>query len=574
MPRFVPVAIAAIVLCFGGIAQAQLQKTAPVVDVSLKPETIIPGMPLQVSGTTTHDNKNFDVTISIAPTTGTAAAAVILKTKADAAGHYAAMSPRLAVPGTYLVTVTTNGGKGKGTATLQVQRPDGIDERINATTAASLDLAAESVATMEADLAALPAVPETAGAKARLDKVEQTIGVGKGHFARFARALQDLNTVTNRYPATQAALLDVYEAANVAAAEIERQRVTTAAQIRASRRAGDICEVIDSVNERLNFLNAFLNTIGLQFDACRKATEVAKNWAFNSLPHGVDSAVDRGLLGAISPDAKFVVTEALKTATPLLLGPISWLGTATGLILDATQYMLSKEFAKYCERFEGPIRTNFDMTFFDKGQPYWKYHVTLNGKIGLRYAKGPAGRPAVVRGQIEGVATKVDVREDLRVLQPQVKPYVLFRKVIQPISAVWVEDLGALARQMSSPSYFKIPIEGTLTGDKLVLKLPAAAQTDFKLKLFKARAIYVLFTPGPLPLPETYGFDLPIQTAYFMLSRSMHNTNTLTVTSSSGGLEAKETYTRDAEGSQHDYKVSIKTEIKACNPGCAAIMNW
>jgi len=560
------------VLIFPANIHAQLQKTPPVVEVTLKPETIIPGMRVEVSGTTTHDNKNLDVNITIAPAAGTGSS-VAVKTKADASGRYAARTPAIATAGSYVVTVTTNGGKGRATAALQVQSPDGIDERINQTGAASVDMAAEALATMEADVAALPPVPETAGTKVRLDKVEQAIGEGKAQFANFARALQRLNAVTNRYPATQAAMLDVYEAANIAAAEIERQRATTAAQIRASRRAGDICEVLDSVNERLNFLNAFINTIGLQFDACRKASEVSKNWLFNSLPHGVDALADR-IPFALPADQKFEATEALKALTPALLGPIGVFSTVSGMILDVTQYMLSKEYAKYCERFEGPMRTNFDMTFFEKGQPYWKYIVTLNGKIGLRYAKPVAGRPAVVRGQIEGVATRVDVREDLRVLQPQVKDYVLFRKVIQPISAVWVEDLGAYARQMTSPSYFKIPVEGTLTGDKLVIKLPAAAQTDFKSKIFKARAIYVLFTPGPLPLPETYGFDLPIQPAYFMLSRSMHNTNTLTLTSTGSGLEAKETYVRNSEGAQHDYKVNIKTEIKICNPGCAALVNW
>lgn len=58
-----------------------------------------------------------------------------------------------------------------------------------------------------------------------------------------------------------------------------------------------------------------------------------------------------------------------------------------------------------------------------------------------------------------------------------------------------------------------------------------------------------------------------------MLSRSIKKPANLTITGSGQSLEARETFTREAGGPQ-DYKVAIKTEVKACNPGCANTLSW
>ena len=264
--------------------------------------------------------------------------------------------------------------------------------------------------------------------------------------------------------------------------------------------------------------------------------------------------------------AAFAIKESSKLAANVMLGPVGWADAIVGLVVDVSGFMQEQNFAKYCEKLEGPMSATMHAAITQDTSTWWTYDMTLQGKLVLRYAKGAAPGAAVhVNGEFVGSATKLDVWENaLAVLYPVTqKTSTLLRKLVVPPGLPYIDNEGKGAGA-SSPNGFNVAVEGDLVGDKLTLTL-GDARADIS-DAVEAKVTYVLI--GPMILaPIIVKYALPFTKAQKLLFRSMTDGPIelpVTVTTKSMTLQKSFTRKRPGEGNVVDYTLNIR----ACNPGC------
>ena len=243
-----------------------------------------------------------------------------------------------------------------------------------------------------------------------------------------------------------------------------------------------------------------------------------------------------------------------------------WVTAIAGLVLDVSGFVQEQNFAKYCEKIEGPMTATMHAAFTQDTSTWWTYDITLQGKLVLRYAKGAAPGAAVhVNGEFIGSATKLGVWENaLAVLYPvTAKTSTLLRKLVVPPGFPYYDTEGKTIGA-ASPTAFNVSVEGDIVGSKLTLRL-GDARSDFS-DFMQAHVTYVLI--GPMILaPIIVKYDLPFAKAHRLLLRAMNDGTIeipVVVTTKTMTLQKSFTRKRPAEGNVVDYTLNIK----ACNPGC------
>ena len=215
------------------------------------------------------------------------------------------------------------------------------------------------------------------------------------------------------------------------------------------------------------------------------------------------------------------------------------------------------------------------------GVTYWKFSVSLKGKLVLRYAKDSAGGAIRVRGQFMGFGTDFYVYEDLvKVLfidRVKANKAVTFHKVISPpiniASDEWAAFLapqGAIVSTLASPTSFYIPVEGDLVKDKLVLRI-APARFDFADDLVAAHALYFFWSPTG---HEFINQALPCKNGHFIISHAMSAEQSGTVemplkidTTGKRTIVSRD-FHRDFKNDAGDATATYDLNVKACNPSC------
>ncbi len=262
-----------------------------------------------------------------------------------------------------------------------------------------------------------------------------------------------------------------------------------------------------------------------------------------------------------------------KPARPAAVsGALDPLGATIGLANDLAQFAVQQAFNSYCEKFEGPVDAAFHAEFDHEGTVWWKYDVTLAGKLTMRFAKTARGGKAIAfTGQIEGNATSFKLWEDAVAITPKLRRNVLFRQsfappAIPPKALGAAEEAGTLAR-MGTPGYFRIPVEGEIIGEKVTLNI-LPALNDFS-DVVKGRAFYVFFEPV-VPIPYFSQIEFPIQKAHFILSRGMLEKSEYTIVANKAAKasEIKRPFTRNWKSEKGDIRITWNVNVRACNPKC------
>ncbi len=214
-------------------------------------------------------------------------------------------------------------------------------------------------------------------------------------------------------------------------------------------------------------------------------------------------------------------------------------------------------FSFYCEQFAGPFTASLAATISsNKGTPWWKYTIGLEGTLTLRYTKGATGKgPIKLTGEFEGDATNYSVSENaLRVLYPKlVAGALLFHKAILP----------------TAPIHFSLPVEGTITGQTLTISPPGEG-TDATTSAV-AHVTYVVVTPLTL-VPQVVKFDLPYVSARTVIGRAMSDKPaqfpiTVSRQAKVSTIAKVLSFARNHPGAvaYGQYKLTVR----ACNPACS-----
>ncbi|MBA3406070.1 MAG: hypothetical protein H0U13_15545, partial [Gemmatimonadaceae bacterium] len=334
-----------------------------------------------------------------------------------------------------------------------------------------------------------------------------------------------------------------------------------------SRKARVTCDQLDRVIESFKFAGLLLNLVGSPID-------VAKSFAGDLTSEII--VKEASASPRLSSDLGFqTLVGQVNKKVPDISGRFQeWIGgkevdlqgSLSSLILDGMAYAGSRVFESYCEKFEGPIKATMRAEFTKGGTPWWKYSVDIEGKLVLRYAKGATGEAASVSGQFEGSGRSFKVWENAgKVLFPELMPKgaIVARVIKPPIGSPYIQTQGSVAAQVLTPNSFLIPVEGTIVGKKLTLRM-LASTIDFSTAT--SRGVYVFFGPGTLNVPLTTTFTLPFKDAHWIIKSGLGGEQTEFEVKTAG---KKMTIERDAKVDKPGNSSAKYTlNMQACNPGC------
>jgi hypothetical protein len=533
------------------------------VTLAVEPQVGLASAMVKVSGKTVALGDNPTVKISFLVDSradhNDRARTVVATANVDAKGDYTT-TVRMDQPGVYVVKVTAPDGKGTGSSTFTLLDPPDLRDELDA----SFDkLYAEGleklVASLRSQIAGIPANPARLQTEEKLNVVEKKMKEWPEQSKKLKAAVDKFQEIPKKYPETAPLLQPRLQRLADVVGENKAEQAVIEQELAKSRAASATCEKLEQVIEGLKTVSAALNFVQ---DGLNKVVVAFK----------LDGATDRFPAFVLpkslssNPAAAFAVKEASKLAVNFMLGPVGWADALVGFTADVSGYLAEQNFAKYCEKLEGPMKATMHAEFKQENALWWSYDIALEGKLILRYAKGAAPGAAVhVNGEFIGSATRFGVWENaLAVLYPvTAKTSTLLRKLVVPPGFAYYDTEGK-AVGGASPTGFNVAVDGDLVGSKLTLRL-GDARSDFS-DLVEAHVTYVLI--GPMILaPIIVKYDLPFAKAHLLLLRAMNDgpveipvaVNTKTMT-----LARNLTRKRPAQGNVVDYTLNIR----ACNPGC------
>jgi len=539
-------------------AQDVQQGVAPV-QLTVKPQTVSPGAMVTMSGWTAVDGKSMSVAITVTPPSGPP---VSLSAKAQPSGDFTLSGKAGQTLGIYQVKAVSPNGKGSATGSFTVVGAAGSLELAEKTVDALVSTAVEGGQVTADLIATLPASPAKDEAQQKLDQLNAKLKEAPQQAAKAKEGLDKIAQIPKQYPETAPGLEPLTSAINAWQDEAKAENEKLKQQIARSKQKGVVCDQIDAASEALNAVSVALNLIGQPW-------KIALHFAQDKVvPDKLFS-----LLPATSRDsgAKFAIAESLKAGEALLGGPSAWAGFAFGFTVDLSQFMVSKVFDKYCEKFQGPVSATFRAEFTDGGNPLWNYDVNLEGRIVLRFAKGASGEAVHLSGQIEGTATKFTLWDNFIILDPRWKGNVLFHRAYHPPGFPYVPQAGTVPGALV-PTSFYMRVEGEYVKDKITLDVGDAVM-DYP-KAAKGQVAYI-FVDFVTLIPQVITVSVPYQGAQFIFSRGMRKGATFDVKSGKSKwmfwsapepATIEKVFTRKETGK--DFVVTWNVKVKACNPEC------
>ena len=545
-------------------AAAQEGSSDPLgITVLVAPQVAIPSAMVKVSGKTLAlgDNPTVKISFTVDPRAehNDKARPVSSTAKVDPNGDYAA-SVRMDQPGIYVVKVTAPDGKGTESSTFTLLDPPDLRDEL----VASFDkLYAEGLekllAGLRSQIAGIPANPARLQAEEKLDAIDKKMKKWPEESKKLKAAVEKFQDVPKKYPETAPLFQPRLQRLADVVGKNRAEQLVIDQELAKSRAASATCEKMEQVIEGLKVLSAALNFVqdGLKEVGFALGLDAGADQLAASL-------VPKSLQG--NPAVAFAVKESVKLTTNFMLGPVGWVTGIAGLVLDVSGFVQEQNFAKYCEKIEGPMTATMHAAFTQDTSTWWTYDIALQGKLVLRYAKGaPAGSAVHMNGEFIGSATKFGVWENaLAVLYPvTAKTSTLLRKLVVPPGLPYFEGEGKTVGA-ASPTAFNVAVQGDLVGNKLTLTL-GDARSDLSDSV-EAHVTYVLI--GPMILaPIIVKYDLPFAKARLLLFRAMNDGPIeipVAVNTKSMTLAKNLTRKRPAQGNVVDYTL----DIKACNPGC------
>lgn len=522
------------------------------------------GSPVVFVGKTIADGKRKDVKINVKSSAG----AKNLVATVDKDGKFSAKFDATQSLGIYSVEAIAPDGAGKYETKFKVVTPmeimeDAIENLDEATTTTDQVLAA-----VEDTAGKLPVSPPQKELLEKIRKLKARVSEIPEQIKRFNQAWSKMRPVVDKNPEVQPGFQEVFNQMAAETAELKNKTSGLRQQLNSSKERGALCDDLEKINDLTNGISFVLNLT-------KKPITTFVNFVIDK---GSPKLIERLAKNKGYSDAAiFTATEQFKNSASAISslyfsGALDPLGTALGLVNDIVQFAAQQAFNSYCEKFEGPVNAAFNAEFDHEGIVWWKYSVTLAGKLTMRFAKtAKTGAAIAFTGQIEGNATSFKLWEDAVAITPRLRRNVIFNQSFAPVAmppeALFLaEEAGTLART-GTPGYFRIPIEGEIIGEKVTLNILPALD-DFS-DLAKGRAFYVFVEPI-LPVPYFSVIEFPIQKAHFILSRGMMEKSEYTIVANKAAKisEIKRPFTRDWKSDKGDIRITWNVDVRACNPKC------
>ncbi len=554
--------VALVAVWSSGAAKAEDENDKLGITVEVDPVVAIPWADVKVSGKTTALGADPTVKIEFVIDPGAEhadkAPTIAGTAKVNAKGDYSA-TIRMEAQGQYNVNVTAPDGKGTAHTLFILLDPPEIPDEVEKSVVKLGEGLQKMIESLRTQLAGIPANPARLQAEEKLGKVETKMKEWAEQVKTLKAATDKFTELPRKFPETAPLLHARLQKLTDVVGKNKEEQARIDQELARSRAANATCEKLDQIIEGLKVVSAALNFVqsGLKEVVQAFGLDVASDSipAFTLPKSLADNAA-----------AVFAVKEVSKVAGSVALGPVAWATAIIGLVVDCSGFVQEQNFAKYCEKIEGPMKATMHAVFKQEDAEWWTYDITLEGKLVLRYAKGMAPGAAVhVSGEFLGSATKLAVWEDaLAVLYPVTKKTsTLLRKLVVPPGFPY-SDVEGKTVGASSPNAFNVAVEGDIVADKLTLTL-GDARSDIS-DAVEAHVTYVLI--GPMILaPIIVKYDLPFTKAHKLLFRAMSDGPVeipVQVTTKTMTLAKAFTRKRPAEGNVVDYTLSIK----ACNPGC------
>jgi hypothetical protein len=507
--RSVTAAGIAVLLAFGTgprpIAAQQSELSS--IEVRANPELAPLSGTVKISGRTGIDHKTSrTVKISVKTPDG---AQEELTAEADKEGNFSA-GYETKGDGDHIVEVTSPGGKDHGKTKFTVVGQKDMEAEVQAEHQELAETARDALATVEALLNKMPVSPARDEVTERLKPLKEKVAQLPAQSATLGRAMQTLHRVV---PMSTGLGPVVYTSVFNPLSEWHREakghRMRIKEELARSKQAVVRCDSLNQIIEALNFLSFCLT--------------------FGDKPFGIlagfAKVYDSKKISALEKDpAKAaMIASTIKSIPDILLGPIGLFKIAAGLTTDAATFTAQQYFAKYCEKFEGPIKGSMEGEYLKDGVAWRTWSQKIGGRLTIRYSKPEKDGDAIrVSGEFVGKgASFTNWDNAIPILFKKLEgTYTQFRRTILPKLDALVSDLGDQQGQVANalgPGGFRIPIEGELVDRKLKLHvLPAA--TD--MRDLSAKVVCFLGSPFFLGFINN-GYELQFSTAHHMISGAL-----------------------------------------------------
>lgn len=458
--------------------------------------------------------------------------------------------------GTYRVAATAPDGKGKATVTFAAVGTGAVPAAVQSAGMALVNSTTKAVGEVRAALTSGPPSPAKDAALERLAPLEQQLaGVPAGLATlrkEMARVFEARAKVAGPIPEW-----DQYQAELDAWQEDAERAAADLAKLAAGSRAGaERCAAMDAQIEVLTFASEALNYLQLPFD-------LSVGFWVDKIPGGL---VARGTdPKQVTSGEQFALVESMKLAASVITGgPMGLVAALPGLALDVLQYLEKEEFDRYCEKFEGPVTITFIGEAFTRSrEPMFDYTISADGRLLLMYPREASGGAVTLRGYIEGAGQFRVGGNPAPISRLAPGPTLFFTTRAPPGGRYW-NELGR-ASQGLLPHTFRIPLEGILAGDSIVLKVLPAAH-DFG-PMIQGKLVWVIMPLGGL-WPEVVAPTFRLQRAHPIIERALRKRPVLDVLRGPNGMLAQGTFARDSSMPDGTARARTTLTIQACNPGC------
>ena len=505
------------------------------ITLALSADKVFTGGSISLTGESINYKKYTQVEITVSGPSAKDVQSVSL----DANGKYTAVWNAGDKTGVYTVIVKSSDKKAQQSTRLTVyslpQMSNWANENIDAANKA-YDKLKEDVAKVDDNLSAKN--------KSELDK---KLGEVKDKVDDVLKLLKDLNTAGKETAALAKKTKTLPPNISANLSELNNNLADNARQLKNFTRitppheASDntICEYLVIASEACAAFSAFTNIWS------RSLATIAKNIM---LDKAVPTTVSTMINSRIPSEGEFAAKETSKIFATALFDAESLttkLGQA-GIAGDFIQFTSDILLKTYCGVFKGDFKHDYTVTFRnDKGETWWKYGVTMESTVSLRYPKDKShGNVIQMKGNLEGNATNftffADVaKEDgfhegskgkievipLHVYMPAALPFATSKKD--------VAGFGAVARGAATPAYFNIPVDAEYDVDantiKLFVNAPIVDFTDLVCTQF-----LFLEVGGDL-LPYIKKMNFPIHKASATIGSIIRSNNEIAVDKDSKG---------------------------------------
>ncbi|MEK7379819.1 MAG: hypothetical protein AAB075_02270 [Gemmatimonadota bacterium] len=534
------------------------QQVAPAMPITVlaAPSRIMAAGSTTISGTTALAGNTSGVALKVLGPNG----AVVLSTslKPSATGAYSTRFAKTDAVGSYTVRVTAPDGKGSATTTFSVVAPGVIPDLV-ARKADSLVLAATKVmANIRQGIDGMAPSPAKDQAKARVAEAEAKVAQLPAQVGVLRKQLTDVFQARAKAPKP----IPEWDGYLDEMSRWEQDATAARAKLdklaQPSAQGTEGCADLDRYNEMLTLTSEAINYVKAPFD-------LSKAFFSDKIPGGL---VARAGADGLSSGERFALVQSMKLAVSALEGPAGLVSAVPGFLLDTGQFLLQQGFAKYCEKWEGPIKATFlGESFTRQGEPFFDYTIELEGKLMLLYAKGvPKGAPVKLSGFLEGTG-RFSIRDNPKPVARLVPGTVLFHRIQAPPGGGYWDEIGMASRSLA-PHGFRIPVTGIMAGDSVLFQL-GAADHDFGATI-KGLSTWVIMPAGGL-VPQVINSAFDLQKAHPIIERVVRRRPVLRITISGTAMTATGSFSRDTTNADKTARVRTTLTIKACNPGCVPL---